>query len=460
MARPKRSYILCIVLLAAVPLGGCKKFVTVPPPPERPTTDVLFSSEAAARGVLSGIYFEMVSAPSLFSGGLTTLLGGLAADELLYYTPGLRDEFARNEITPAAHGLLSTGLWQPAYRFIYTANLALEKLPGASALSDTTRRQLQGEARFVRAFCYYYLVRFFGDVPLIRSTDYRETMRVARTPKRGIYAAILEDLGRAEEELADVGAPGSHTRPARQAATALRARVHLDLGQWSEAIAAAGSVIHSGLFVLAERPQTVFHERSPELIFYLEAPPPYYILPEATAILPRFPSTLPTYLVQPELLQAFEAGDGRREAWIAERIFGGKLLYFPAKYRGGSAGNEKEGYGVLRLAEQYLVRAEARIHTGDMSGALADLNGIRQRAGLRPLTSTHRDALLAAVEKERRVELAFEWGHRWNDLRRNGRAEAVLGALKGSTWQPADTLWPIPQDQIGLNPALMQNPGY
>jgi hypothetical protein len=69
-------------------------------------------------------------------------------------------------------------------------------------------------------------------------------------------------------------------------------------------------------------------------------------------------------------------------------------------------------------------------------------------------------SLLLVIEQERRIEFFAEWGHRWLDLKRTNRADPILGALKPATWQPTDVLWPIPQDQINLNPSLTQNPGY
>jgi len=93
------------------------------------------------------------------------------------------------------------------------------------------------------------------------------------------------------------------------------------------------------------------------------------------------------------------------------------------------------------------------------SGGLGDVNIIRQRAGLSPLVLTDKSTLLLAIEKERQTELFSEWGHRWFDLKRTGRADAVLGAEK-SNWKSTDALYPIPAVEISKNPKLTQNPGY
>jgi hypothetical protein len=123
---------------------------------------------------------------------------------------------------------------------------------------------------------------------------------------------------------------------------------------------------------------------------------------------------------------------------------------------------------VLRLGEQYLIRAEAEAELNDPGDAATDLNVIRKRAGLPPTTAANQSDLLTAILKERRVELFSEWGHRWFDLCRTGNAPAVMATpgnvcqAKGGVWN-ADNhqlLWPIPQQDIKADAKLSQNPGY
>ena len=122
------------------------------------------------------------------------------------------------------------------------------------------------------------------------------------------------------------------------------------------------------------------------------------------------------------------------------------------------SGNE---YSILlRLAEQYLIRAEARLYLGDLDGAKTDLNLIRNRAALPPITTNIEDELKLAIENERRHELFTEQGHRWFDLKRTARANEILGPIKPN-WHNTDILLPIPETELNLNPNLQpQNPGY
>jgi hypothetical protein len=114
---------------------------------------------------------------------------------------------------------------------------------------------------------------------------------------------------------------------------------------------------------------------------------------------------------------------------------------------------------VLRLAEQYLIRAEARGMQNDLTGAMDDVNIIRARAGLSSIDGTGfaQQDVLDAIDQERRAELFVEWGHRWFDLKRTGKIDAVLGPVKPD-WQSKDALFPIAQTEIIANPNLIQNP--
>ena len=114
---------------------------------------------------------------------------------------------------------------------------------------------------------------------------------------------------------------------------------------------------------------------------------------------------------------------------------------------------------VLRLADIYLIRAEAAARLGNTAEALDDLNLVRARAGLGASTASVQDDVVNAILHERQVELFTEWGNRWFDLKRTGTVDAVMAPLKPG-WQPTAALYPVPQTQLNVNGALKQNPGY
>jgi hypothetical protein len=172
----------------------------------------------------------------------------------------------------------------------------------------------------------------------------------------------------------------------------------------------------------------------------------------------------PVYLSN-QLINSFEQADQRRANWIRS-VTGGNstTYYYPSKYKSATLNAPVTEYQmVLRLGEQYLIRAEARAHLNKITDALSDLNVIRHRAGLHDTTATNQDSLLDLIYHERQVELFTEWGHRWLDLKRTGKIDDVMGkvaVLKGTTWSPNWTLYPIPLYDIIQNPNLGQNPGY
>jgi hypothetical protein len=170
---------------------------------------------------------------------------------------------------------------------------------------------------------------------------------------------------------------------------------------------------------------------------------------------------VPAYTLRNETYQSFEsAADLRRSSWTITKTIAGKIYYGINKYKVNTGtGNE---YSVaLRLAELYLIRAEARAQQGNLGTAKADLDMIRTRAALPAVSASLTQAqMLAAIEQERKVELFGEWGHRWLDLKRTSRADAVIGAIKPATYKPTSVLYPVPQSQILLNNSLTQNPSY
>ncbi|HSC40346.1 MAG TPA: RagB/SusD family nutrient uptake outer membrane protein, partial [Chitinophagaceae bacterium] len=178
----------------------------------------------------------------------------------------------------------------------------------------------------------------------------------------------------------------------------------------------------------------------------------YYRTSSATAA--------PSYTLNPVIANAFEAGDTRRRDWVDSVTVGTTKYYKIRKYKlvTATAGNEYDV--ILRLAEQYLIRAEARAQQNNISGAQADINAIRTRAGLGNTPAATQAALLAAVAQERKVELFGEMSHRWFDLKRTGQADAVISPLKPATWKSTAVLMPIPVSQIQANGNLTQNNGY
>jgi hypothetical protein len=235
--------------------------------------------------------------------------------------------------------------------------------------------------------------------------------------------------------------------------------VYLYQQKWKEAATQSGSLLQTGAIVGLDSLNKVFIKNSNETLLQFWRQNGF-----SAAGLVYIPNAgeEPNYPLTNWLLNSFEPGDRRKTAWLDSTNAGPSIEYFPFKYKKNktSTGSDAEYAMVLRLGEQYLIRAEALINTNDLPGAIADLNQLRARAGLAPLTNMYtQNQLLALLQRERWSELFGEWGYRFVDLKRWGQLDAVLGQHK-SSWKPGAALLPIPQQEINKNPFLIQNPGY
>jgi hypothetical protein len=484
-----------ISIILSIPLlilqTGCKKLVTIDAPISSVTTAEVFSSDVQATSAMAGVYTTMLNGTSNqsnsiytgFAAGLSTLVGGYSSDELVNY--GGLTTYATNHLT-ALTTFYSNTLWNSAYKAIYNSNAIIEGIAASTAsnLHDSVRVELTAEAKFVRAFSYLYLVSFFGDVPLALTVDFNKTQGLPRSPQQDVYKQIVQDLKDAQAALPEDYTYGNGERivPNKWAATALLARVYLYTGDNTNAAAQASAVIgNTAQYSLVADPNNVFLRNSTEAIWQLQQ---YTLFPALGTATPEGVQFIPTPLPHngslPQymttlLANSFEPGDRRRLAWIDSTdnsVYAPSdgIYYYPVKYKIASynrvqGGTPPEYYMVLRLAEQYLIRAEAEMNGADggSAAAIADLNIIRNRAGLPPLSGTLTpEQLLAALAHERQEELFCEWGHRWFDLRRLGVAHDVLSAIDYKQPWAGDYqfLYPIPINEITDDHFLTQNKGY
>ncbi len=453
--------IITLLFLLAVGLPACKKFTRVDLPVNQISSAKVFATDADAVSAISGIYSKMISSNGFAGGGFQGIgvTAGLSADELVNYsTSADLAAFAGNALLPA-NTLVKTNLWQEAYQYIYDCNSVLQGLALSGTVSTATANQLKGEALFLRAFCNFYLVNLFGDIPLISSLDYQVNNQSARTAQADVYTSIINDLTTAQTFLPEAYASaGERVRPNRTTVTALLARVYLYQGQWANAETQASAVIGNNVYLLEPDLNNVFLKSSNEAIWQLKPVVPGVNTNDgALYILVAIPNVV---ALAPGLLNAFDSGDVRRIKWIGSFASGASTFYYPLKYKIKSSNTLSEYATVFRLAELYLLRAEARVQQANYAGALDDINKIRRRAGVKLLTITDKAALLLAIEHERQTELFTEWGHRWLDLKRTHRADSILQPLKGNSWQSTDIFYPIPQTEITNDPHLSQNPGY
>lgn len=460
----------------------------IPQPKNTITTEKIFTNDAQAKSAMAGVLTLMINGSgqtggiSSFSNGWSTIAGGLSSDEFNSQTTAIGDG---NYMLSANKLNANTGLppiWDSAYQSINGANAIIEGIAASTSpgLRLPVRTQLTAEAKFIRAFSYFYLVNFFGDLPLVLTTDFNKTLNISRSSTSVIYQQIILDLNDALAGLpTDYSATaGERIRPTKWAAKALLARVYLFTGDRAKALVECNEVINQTALYQVEMTDLnkVFLRNSSEAIWQLQQNTQVSIgtaTPEGDKLLPSPLHTgITNVTVSPSLLAAFEPGDLRKSAWLDSAIYtlDGMKTIFPYKYKTGTHNREvgvslqsPEYYMVLRISEQYLIRAEINAANGQIGAAIADLNILRKRSGLGDLsTALTQEQALAAVAKEKRIELFGEWGHRWFDLKRTGKAHDVLSVIPTKQpWQgDYQLLYPIPPSEILRNKALSQNPNY
>lgn len=435
------------------------------------TTAQVFTSDKLATSARSGL-FSSLALSSTQSQSLT-IYSSLQADDLLY----LSNVVALQEFNNNSYSAISTSqgtLFTEWYAVIYRANAIIEGLSNSTGTSENIRKLYTAEARFVRAYCYFNLLNSFGEVPLALSTNPNVTAFLPKTSTANVYAQIIADLTDAKANLLADYSSTANDRVGvnRFVAAGLLARVYLFTGNYAAAEENASEVIASSLYSLIPKANAgtgLFVKNSAECIWQMSPPVTATngYTSEGSAFIPAsFTPVLSfSYRLDPKFTALFEANDIRGQSWINRTTFSDDTYSIPFKYKYPSqptalAAGVTENQLVMRLAEQYLIRAESRTRIGtNLSGALSDLNAIRARAGATVSTAATVQPLLDDIALENRKEFFCEQAFRWFNLKRTDQADAVIGALKAS-YSPHAKLLPIPQTAIDANPNLTQNPGY
>lgn len=460
-----RSALVAAVLLGA---GACSDFLDVEPVSSLPREKAI-TGPTSARAAVLGIYDALQDGD--YYGGDFVLLTDVSSDDVTWTGTFTTYADAEDNNLRADNGAVEA-MYNAMYTGIARANFAIASLPSVAGMSDAEKQELLGEAYFLRALFYHDAVRLWGGtqpgdlgVPLVLApiANPSSAAPVPRSTVGQVYTQILSDLDQADARLSDDNLPN---RASHSAARALRARVELYRRNWAQAEALATEVINSGTFALAPSHGAQFTEEgipTSEDIFKVSFTAVdfsnigyYYLGRYETA-----PDT--------RLMRLFSPGYDPNNAyatWAPAEDRGNNDIFvdqddFQYGYKFPTTAGA-EDFPVLRLAEMYLIRAEARAHIGGASLplAIADVNVIRRRAGADTLVfgvdATTQQEVLDVVEREWRMEFAME-GHRWFVLRRFGTMAAYL-ASQGA--DPTQERYPIPQSEINVVPGLQQNPGY
>ncbi|AWK04815.1 RagB/SusD family nutrient uptake outer membrane protein [Flavobacterium crocinum] len=450
------------ILIVLLTFTSCDSFVETDLPKSQLASSSVFENYETANAALINVYAKLRDT-GLLTGtgtGLSNILGNYT-DELTAYggATSTNMAFYNNALLPGS--TVISNLWNASYNQIYAANAVIEGLDNSSGITTENKKQLLGEALFLRAVVHFYLTNLFGDVPYVTTTDYQKNNTAGKVGSAEIYKSIISDLQTASALLPETYSSASRGRANKFVCRALLSRIYLYNKSYPEAANEASALINStALFALESDLNNVFLINSKETIWQFESTSAGQNTKEGPIFI--FTAGPPASVAASTILtSSFAALDQRKSKWLKAVSKAGEIWYHPYKYKEQTNTSVSKEYSVvLRMAEQYLIRSEARAMQGDLIGAKEDLNKIRLRSGLPGTQALSKEDLLSAVLEERRWELFTEYGHRFFDLKRLDMLDAKLQPVKAG-WNTEDRLFPIPQTELGNNPKLLpQNPGY
>jgi hypothetical protein len=461
-----KSFNTCffIVLIA---VAGCD--VLNQEPQTAISEDISIRDQKSAEAALNGLYNQLQA--DEYYGSNMQVIGDVTTD--ISQSVGTWDFYREMDTyVTVAGNLENRNLWQFAYAAVNHANNLIADVPGLEETPQEVKDQILGEAYFIRGLAYFDLTRTFGGVPGVYGTM---GIPIVTEPSRAInensfpsrssieesYAQAEADLMQAETLLSGFS---NASRATEAGAKALLSRLYLYIGSYEQSEQFASEVIDNYSFSLVDNYADIFiNENTSEAIFELS----YNTTDVNDLRFWYFPSSrggrgdIALHDAYAEMVTARE--DDERGNLISFDDNVG--VYYPTKYQ--KAGDD-DNLQVLRLAEMYLNRAEARAQQDDLQGALDDLNEIRNRAGMNDvslLNAGTQQAVLEAIEMERGIEF-MEEGQRWFDLVRTDRAITVLTNIDRTNGDPESLedpgrmVFPIPTRDIDSNENLEQNEAY
>ncbi|MFC5411100.1 RagB/SusD family nutrient uptake outer membrane protein [Larkinella bovis] len=491
------TFLLCMTQFS------CKDDFLVTTDPTRIGTDLFYKTETQFLQALNGVYGQLQQITNSayifqeFPSDNTTLdfnpldRGGAAGWEAFEFST-----------VNQGNGEIAN-LWNLYYSALYNTNYTLEKL-STSTLDAAAKGPIEGQLKFLRAYFYFHLVQYFGDVILVTSTlaNPNQAFDLVRSPQAEVWAQIEKDLKEAITLLPATYPTNQVGRVTKGAALGILGKVYLTQKKYTDAVSTLKQILPLG-YSLNGNYQDNFNparKNGPESLFEVQYQGgndlgewsnfAYLFAPRLSAgAITGFANTAPSGRNIPtnDMIAAYEPGDLRKDVSLkTSYTLNGTVVQMPYvtkyTYPHTLTGRTDNNWPVLRYADVLLMLAESiNEATGPSAEAFDYLNQIRKRAGLAAKTGLDKVALRDAILKERRVELAFE-NHRWFDLRRT-KTPAELAAFMnaygakekakptvdrgGIAFNALDYVYteneyflPVPAPQILINNKLTQNPGY
>lgn len=439
------------ILLTAISLStvSCSDFLDQKP--DNYISDAaVIQTLSSAKAALNGAYHDLASS-SYYGGQYFDAGVNLAADNVTW-TGSLNYYYDFDTHQYSAENQLLSYAWYAIYATVNQTNQVIDKVTVLNDGSESERRRIIAEATVIRSLAFFDLARTWGNIPVVKQATSSPTQfdGVKQTKAKDVYQLVVDDVLAIYNDLSE---SSDRVHVTRSAADAFLARVYLYLEQWDKAEQYASKVIDNGNYALGTIQDLIDNKETAESIWEL-------------AYSSSFTNQQSTYWRSPDQGGRHEWGPSKElMQLLADPTVGGDRKAFYQDFSSAQVPDYFVGtlyhrstldddVIIFRLAEQYLIRAEARANQQNVSGALSDLNIIRRRANISEIVDVaSTQELLNLIADERRVELALE-PHRWFDLIRTGKAESVLGI---KTYQ---TIFPIPYNDIQADKDLVQNDNY
>ncbi|WP_138991268.1 RagB/SusD family nutrient uptake outer membrane protein [Larkinella sp. C7] len=488
-------------ILLSIAQFSCSDDMLVTTDPTRIGADLFYKDETQLQQALNGVYGQLQTITSTayifqeFPSDNTTLdfnpldRGGAAGWEAFEFST-----------VNQGNGEISN-VWNQYYSMMYNINYALEKIAG-STVDAAIKAPIEGQLKFIRAYGYFNLVQYFGDVVLVTQTlaNPDAAFDLTRSPQAEVWAQIEKDLKEAVAVLPATYPAAQLGRVTKGAALSLLGKSYLTQKKYADAVTTLKQVTGYTLNPLYADNFNPARKNGPESIFEIQYQGgndlgewsnfAYVFAPRLSAgAVTGFANTPPSGRNIPtnDMIAAYETGDLRKDVSLkTSYTLNGTVVPIPYVIKFTHphtiTGRTDNNWPVLRYADVLLMLAESiNEATGPSAEAFDYLNQVRKRAGLAAKTGLDKVALRDAIMKERRVELAFE-NHRWFDLRRT-KTPAELTAFMnaygakekakptvdrgGIAFNALDYVFadneyylPIPAPQILISSKLTQNPGY
>lgn len=457
------KHIITIIILVAL-LFSCSEELIQEPITEK-VSEKFYNNEKEIEEAVNAVYATL-QFKSNFNTGIPAI-GEIPAEDAYDATPandggvyGQLDDF---NVIP--QNSLIGNTWRDAYKGVQRANIVINRISKIPFKKEATKNARIGEVKFIRALYYFYLVRIFGDVPLVieEVKNPQDFFNQTRTPKAEVYNQIKKDLNDAIAKLPNRNEKNKY-RITKTAAQTLLGKVELTLKNYAEAKTQLLSVVNSNAHLLLNDVQQIFaidNELNKEIIFAVqyssglnsnrEGSDAYRMFNPTGRVEGALRGTKGHGVLKEDFYKLYANTDKRKDVYVgilaSGEVYNNKIA--PPTTTIGDAGSD---WVVLRYADVILMLAEIENYEKNQTQALIYLNKIRERAGLSDFTNTNEDAVFNEIDLQRRLELVWE-GHRWFDLIRQGRTESVLGITDKNK-----LLMPIPASQAVMG--LAQNPGY